>query len=1238
MQKEEQSTVINRSGWLPDGSIYTDVLRQEGNLLDIAENEVSDELAFWVEQVLQRGQGGMVRISPRQPERWWHLFHQIRQNYRLGMPVTARLGFPLVIIRGEGVSWSGPLFFWEVVLEPANPAGSEWLVQRQPNQLIEANPWMDYLLREHLGFDLSARWPLTGRPGTIDLERTLHDLADDWPSSWQIAHWPTPAVWGQQTTGHKLFPAAVLGDYPDIPGEWLKMQQGPGIQWSESVIEPQSGHPFGMLPLDPWQASAVQAFQQQTISIVEGGAGAGKLTVLQHLLSNSLSNGRRCIIIAEQLPLLQRVWRELERSGLASYAFLWRDPAVDFSLLLDLLRAQLGTEREEPPFAAETFQRQLAQCARLRNKLDQAYSAVHGKVFGDRNWPAAVGAFLAAERHADKSLLGGQLQSSDFALDAQEFASLQEIARKMQPLFAAVQALNHPLDEIRAALFSQGEEQESRQWLTEQLVSFQDRLSHLQRRFVTSSSRYGDQLRAHLNDCYKRLQGRHDLLLERLQDYRRQYGDDFFLTSQTSLKIYGTLTRRGKAIRAAREDIAQRWQELAADWATTPYFDFQFYPDNRSLSMVRLDRLRSEFATELAQWHAGLEAYVQEETLRLSASNQHSGLPEQEELSLLENDMEALLAAFNGAGILEKPVEHHLLTFSKRQKFLEQLIAQLGYLEANMRDFSPYFQWRSAWLALDDRGRLVTKALAITKPPDWEASLCSWYLHQVLLREQQATLPEAPQPLSEYRAEWEVLAAMLPQQIAHTWHTRRRGIARDLRRENRQLHQLVFGKRETNMGENGNGPVWGRDAITLGSGAFPIMLFTARAARQLLRDLPPGSFDQLFWLDAQESAPTFFPMFSALAQRAMLLGDPHLITQKGSPSLLQAARERYPATLLAGIHRYYLGNPWQLWRGGFISEAAVQPMEMAFVTLPGQWNAAEGVNEIEAQAILNTLLEVQPTPQRTFPSIGVVCWHEGQRNYLATALYRMRRSQDATGELIQQLERNGLAILLLDETTGQHFDWVLFSPGFSTSGSLLQGTVGAAAQSGQSRRQLHLLAGLPTRKLSIFSSMPLAALRELGARDDLNDAALWATYLLLVDALANGDEDQATAAYQEILRWQPGAHPAGDPIFWDEVALRLRPYLGTDRVVRNFKEAQLHLPLVLEANKPGGTRHALCVDGFWAQTPATDYTWECRRREQLREHHIATAYLWSILWWKDSMQEARRLSGQLIRQEQQEQT
>ncbi|HRF38889.1 MAG TPA: PhoH family protein, partial [Saprospiraceae bacterium] len=75
------------------------------------------------------------------------------------------------------------------------------------------------------------------------------------------------------------------------------------------------GHPFSLLPLDPWQATAMQQVERSRITVAAGISGTGKTNLIANVIINALANGRKCLMVCSRLSELKEAQAVLGRCG-----------------------------------------------------------------------------------------------------------------------------------------------------------------------------------------------------------------------------------------------------------------------------------------------------------------------------------------------------------------------------------------------------------------------------------------------------------------------------------------------------------------------------------------------------------------------------------------------------------------------------------------------------------------------------------------------------------------------------------------------------------------------------------------------------------------------------------------------------------------------------------------------------------------------------------------------------------
>ena len=311
---------------------------------------------------------------------------------------------------------------------------------------------------------------------------------------------------------------------------------------------------------------------------------------------------------------------------------------------------------------------------------------------------------------------------------------------------------------------------------------------------------------------------------------------------------------------------------------------------------------------------------------------------------------------------------------------------------------------------------------------------------------------------------------------------------------------------------------------------------------------------------------------------------------------------------------------------------------MRFEHVEGRYNEENETNEAEAQHIIRVLNQIKKTPQRTFPTVGIACFSVGQRNLILDYLLEIKRKRQQGAEKIQQLERNGLGVFHVDDLVGQHFDILIIS---GTYGAVdLKGTLSSHIQRLEQpggTKSLYLLMGRALKEVFIINSLPLDYLESCMEDHAKNGSFLLTNFYAYAQAIQQTDPESQQKIVENVQKWQASGQKAkSNSFFLKEVARSLTPYLKSGRIEEQVSTAHLSFPLLIKPTNEDVPPLVLQPDGFFAQTPATDFFWEHQQWERLNQNGYHYLPIWSARWWKTPLQEARRLASTIIKHDDEE--
>ncbi|MDX1941193.1 MAG: hypothetical protein SFU99_11620 [Saprospiraceae bacterium] len=1220
---------------------YLEILPLQNHAIDLTKVDPDAEASAssWVEQLLGQGQF-QANAQPDYPitEILQHFYFSSRNHERTkGLP-TLGFGYPILLWKQDDITVAAPLFIWQLDLMLAPASTSTWVLSHRKGGRVSYNKHLAKLLNHYIEHDVDAILSKAIRDGVMTpktLERCCEDLSERLGILIQEAEMlinPCPIANEltelqsngliQRCGAIGLFPPQMLSDTVLPNEDWVLCE--------EKKLE---GHEFGLLSLDAHQASALQSIFAQKTTIVEGSAGTGKTHLLVQTINNALSNGQRCLVVSENLGALRQIQNRLAQLGLTPYNFLLQDEMTDKSVLLDLLRSIANADGALPAFDEVNFRATLDKSKRLKSKLDKSYRAVRSNLFGPFNWTQIVGQFLRSNRIEGKELLSSQLNPQDFLFTYEEYLKLQDSIRISFPLYAKVNTLRHTLSNLHESIFTKKGKEESLDFISRQLDAFLEKAESLHHRFINKINAYTDRLSDHYEGYYGELSTRLVRLKDQMADYSSRYGADFEHTTAGALKLRGVFSGKVKAVLEARDEVASAYLELVKAFEKERYFDYQFSASSDGKNIQKALQNLASFEKALYNWRDGLPALVQEELSRLNAKNANENLGLNDQIAELEYALDLLAAELNEAKLYAQPFENKMLTIPRSQKYLEEIIEHIETTRLALRDYDYFYDWQRNWLSLPDHATRLIQALIKVKPNDWLQAFESWYLNNVLTATAQDSLPTDDTAITDFVRSFHQLKKLLPNQISYRWQSAREEAFKASRRNNRDHFNLLFGKKNQELAKDKSLRELLIKSLNEVTSVYPILLATPYMVENIL-SLKAQHFDYVLFDESQylEVEQIWKPL--QMAKKAVIFGNCSELPAKDESVLLGWAKAQgIPAMKLQTCHRWNPGNLLQLIHSKNIDETAVGQFKITFEQLDGRYDEHTGTNEEEAQHIIHLLNDIKPTEKRTFPTVGIACFTVAQRDLIASYLLKIKQKWSPGVEKIQQLERNGLGVFHIDELRGQHFDVLIVSATYgivNAKGDL--GTSIEALNAPTFTCSIRLLMTRPLQELYIINSVPQSNLKSWLDAPEQPGLFLFANYLAYNQSLQSADANLQQTIAQRLQNWaQPSIETFIEQAFLEEVELTLHPYLGQDRIKIGVEEAQLRLPLLIEAVNSHQPGMVLQPNGFFADTPATDFIWEDEQKELLIQHGFAYQPIWSVNWWKNPKQEARKLASAIIK-------
>lgn len=1186
----------------------------------------------FLDEMLGNKLSRQVNVEGLSADKLRHLYFEARNFQKIHGAKSFGFGFPLVIDTFNSDLLVAPVFIWQLDIEPAQARIDAWVLKNAEQRHILPNYRLLSHLKEKYGFDFVQRAEEMAFSKKIGLDQ-LAEFCNEIAARLNFEHFgqpheviPCPGIdeIGSFTQTGALHWSGVIGLFPPQNTRWA-----PGNARPENVFVPaKADEPedfvFAYQPDDPEQTTALETIARQKMTVVEGEDALGKTQTLVNLLINALSNGKKCLVVSERTQSLKYTQHLLSKAGIFQYHFLLDDALNDKMPLLELLRSTASGGGRDVPHNPHDFNAKKTKYLQERAAVQATYRAVKGKIFGEYNWTETVGLFMASNRVEGKERLASHLHSSDFGFHPNEHEQIVASILRSEPLFDQVKTLTHPLSNLNEQIFVNSEVKKSQQFVETNLRLFLAKTNELQSEYISKTDNYAARLKEHYRDYFTQLDTLAKSLHERIQNHTALLGGGFASAGSSAFDWPSFFSSKKKKIKAAQDDVSKSYRAFLKTYETNPYFDVAFLACKEGQNIPKTTENLVNFRAALAQWYANTDILVQEEVMRLNSKTAHPSLDVKEQITTLEFALNTLIEELNESGLYQKHLENKTLTIPQRQKYLESIIEQLEVTQLNMRDFPQYHAWQTNWLGLGVLGQKVVRALVKVKPGDWVAAFESWYFNSLLTKVQQPALPEDSKAIEQFNKAWSELKPLIFNQLTTFWHDRQSVESKALKKQNKQAWQMIFDKSGHKTVENlplSKALENGFDAVTA---YLPILFVTPHIALNELPELP-GFFDFVVFDEANKFSVETATAIAPLGKKVVIMGSNDSFGKE--TSLLQYALENgVPSALIS--NRYEPPTPIS----GLVEDDLALPHQRTTYQIDnveGRFHELEGTNDTEAQAVIRMLNQIKQTPQRIYPSVGIVTFTVEQRDLIANYLLKLKQQNVLGSEKIQQLERNGMGVFHVDELFGQYFDILIVSCTYgllNLKGEMTKKLVLLNAPAAVS--QLKMLVNKPVQSFQIVHSLPEEYLQKFEGKKWEEGTWLLSHFIRLAEAYKNNNLPQMMIS-MEALGKQTGSETPRS-IFAEEVVHALEPFLDIKRITMKASIDGVHFPLMVKPIYEGGKSVVLHPDGFFAGTSFTSPLWEQGQRSMIGQTGLAYLPFWSVQWLKNPGVEARLLASKII--------
>ncbi len=298
---------------------------------------------------------------------------------------------------------------------------------------------------------------------------------------------------------------------------------------------------------DPSQEEIINSLTKKPTRIIQGPPGTGKSQSLTAIITNTLENEAKCLVVCEKKTALDVIYKNLSDLGLGHLCAVIDDVSRDRKKIIDRVRATVDEVRYyQPSFREYDYKSKIDSYKKLREEINKRHKSVLSKIFGDDKWKDVIGRYLSKERIETKGILKSQLNIDEFQFTYNEFHELLKILKDGKYFFNEIKTLNHPLEKLNNNIFKG-------HYLNKKKIEIEDNLKSINK-FCRS-------------------------LIENYQINIKSYGKRFSENSTVNkviIWLLAVLLKKYKKIKMARINFINQYKNLIIRHQNYRYFKFDF--------------------------------------------------------------------------------------------------------------------------------------------------------------------------------------------------------------------------------------------------------------------------------------------------------------------------------------------------------------------------------------------------------------------------------------------------------------------------------------------------------------------------------------------------------------------------------------------------------------------------------------------------------------------------------------
>lgn len=1027
-------------------------------------------------------------------------------------------------------------------------------------------------------------------------------------------------------------------------------------------------HGFTATDTDHSQQAVIDQLNRGNKFIIQGPPGTGKSQTLTALITNALSNGAKCLIVCEKTTALEVIYDNLNNLGLGDLCGFINDPITDRRKIVEKVRSTPLINY--PRFVDVKFNQMTDDLQKQITELSKGYEALAAIIWEDQRWSDLLGRFLKTKKRIKSNPLKDALKSINWELTPQEYHHYVSTLTKLEEL------LSQPNLSVDEELHDQFFTDERKGYVKETIEDICreqiDKALELKLQFQEIPDQYKNDLTKHysainseLSTLLQTFNSTHNQL-EKIAPQMIHMPPASFKENMT--KVTAIFSSKTKKALEYKSTILKTYNDIYKLSEKLPDLKVNFLSDPEFMPIDTLKQSIDTLDEEHKNFAKNIDELIEKEINEILHENKVTNGTNLTRLTDLNNSCKQFIEKLNESKLFKKKFTFdEKANFYDHQKNLFEIISRLENVNKGLKYFSPFYDYQSFFLKLDEKEKKIVKIFANldNKSKENYSDLFNhFYFEKVLLHNEKISLPKDTKKLENLYQKIEELKKILVNKTLSTFSKKQwdsinsypqykslynlRGVGGQRRNSLRQIINHNFNFFTNFFPVVLTNPTACATLFPLTQDIFNIVIFD-EASQLRLEDTysallrgkikvvsgdqhqmpPPRAYepsdsgnDEEDDDEREEDEEKIVErnITKSLANSESLLDYSITKGYKKTP-LLVHYRSNHSALIEFSNNAFYSGNLLPI-----IKEENYTPI--IFYRVNGLYT--QRTNPAEADKAIEILDELVDLEKGICPSVGIATFNLFQRDLINDKLSQRAANDPVFAEKLHMLNSNRKPLFVknLENIQGDERDVIIIT---TTFGKNEEGKFRKHFGPLNNRNGYRLLNVIITRakdKLYVCTSIPEEEiisfeqdLKRIGKNDG---SSIVLAYLAYAKAISEGNKNDADHILKVIKslsteervsqpRFLETESPFEEEVYDDMVKLIKDPdritsqvWIGTFRVDFLISPKDTNRkPLIIECD--GATYHG--------STEA--YAYDYFRMKQLEENGYVVHKIWSTNWWDE---------------------